>query len=142
MIYLAGPLFTEAERHFNRELAKKLEETLNKEIFLPQLECGKHDTPEKIFSSCIDGINNSEIIIAILDGADSDSGTSFEAGYAFAKGIPIIGIRTDFRQCGDDGGLNLMLSRSCKEILHISSLKESSIIEKICNFIKNRIDEI
>lgn len=33
---------------------------------------------------------------AVLDGVDVDSGTAWEIGYAYARGKPIIGLRTDF----------------------------------------------
>ena len=49
-------------------------------------------------------INESEIILAILDGVDVDSGTAAEIGYAFAKGKRIIGYRNDFRMAGENCG--------------------------------------
>jgi nucleoside 2-deoxyribosyltransferase len=49
-----------------------------------------------------------------MDGADPDSGTAWECGYAYAKGKPIVCYRTDFRITGDAAGApyNLMLSES------------------------------
>lgn len=41
-------------------------------------------------------------VFAILDGAEVDSGTASEVGYAAAKGKPILGYRNDFRLCGDN----------------------------------------
>ncbi|NHI92666.1 MAG: 2-deoxyribonucleoside glycosidase [Candidatus Lokiarchaeota archaeon] len=49
-------------------------------------------------------INESEIILAILDGTDVDSGTASEIGYAFAKNKRIIGYRNDFRMAGENPG--------------------------------------
>ena len=49
-------------------------------------------------------INESEILLAILDGVDVDSGTAAEIGYAFAKGKRIIGYRNDFRMAGENDG--------------------------------------
>ena len=49
-------------------------------------------------------INESEILLAILDGVDVDSGTAAEIGYAFAKGKRIIGYRNDFRMAGENFG--------------------------------------
>ena len=40
----------------------------------------------------------------MLDGADVDSGTAAEIGYAFARGTPIVGYRGDFRLAGDNEG--------------------------------------
>jgi nucleoside 2-deoxyribosyltransferase len=49
-------------------------------------------------------INRSEVVFAILDGVDVDSGTAAEIGYAFAKGKPILGYRGDFRLSADNEG--------------------------------------
>ncbi len=42
-----------------------------------------------------------EAVVVLLDGAQVDDGTAWEIGFAHAKGIPVIGIRTDFRTCGE-----------------------------------------
>jgi nucleoside 2-deoxyribosyltransferase len=46
-------------------------------------------------------IRESDAVLAILDDCDLDSGTCAEIGYAAALPRPIIGVRTDFRLCGD-----------------------------------------
>ena len=63
------------------------------------------------------------VVLAWLDGPDADSGTCFEAGYAFAKGIPVIGIRTDFRD-NQERGVNIMLSRACAAFVYRPSFAE------------------
>lgn len=50
------------------------------------------------------GIEEADIVVAVLDGSDVDSGTSAEIGYACAKGKPVIGYRSDFRSSGDNEG--------------------------------------
>jgi len=57
------------------------------------------------------------MVLVILDGTDADSGSCFEIGYAFAKGIPVVDLRTDFRGSGKHMGVNLMLSNSCQHLL-------------------------
>ena len=47
-------------------------------------------------------IRASSAVLALLDGADVDSGTAAEIGFAAALGIPIIGLRLDFRPSGDN----------------------------------------
>src|ERR1051325_251698 len=102
-IYLAGPLFTIHERRMNRQLADAIETQLpGSKILLPQ--DFKHDNRYNdhrafgiIFKGCIDAIDSCHCVIAWLDGPDADSGTCFEIGYAYAKNIPVIGVRTDFR---------------------------------------------
>jgi nucleoside 2-deoxyribosyltransferase len=49
-------------------------------------------------------IDRSDVVFAILDGVDVDSGTAAEIGYAFAQGKPILGYRGDFRLCADNEG--------------------------------------
>ncbi|MDP4209847.1 MAG: nucleoside 2-deoxyribosyltransferase [Bacteroidota bacterium] len=106
-IYLAGPLFSLAEIEFNQRLCDYLI-SLGYKVFLPQNECRGKEGRE-IFETCENGINTSSVVLAILDGADADSGTCWECGYAYAKGLPIIALRTDFRQSGDTKGFNAML---------------------------------
>jgi nucleoside 2-deoxyribosyltransferase len=58
--------------------------------------------------------------VAILDGPDSDSGTCIEIAYAHAKGKPVIGVRTDFRD-GEIHGLNIMTAGICSAIVKLPS---------------------
>ena len=50
------------------------------------------------------GIDSADMVLAVLDGTDVDSGTAAEIGYAFAKDKPILGYRGDFRLSGDNDG--------------------------------------
>jgi nucleoside 2-deoxyribosyltransferase len=50
-------------------------------------------------------IRNSEAILAVLDGAELDSGTVSELGFAYGLGKRCYGLRTDFRDLGDLEGL-------------------------------------
>jgi len=56
-----------------------------------------------------DGIDRSDIVGAVLDGTDVDSGTASEIGYAAARGIPVIGYRGDFRLSADNVGSTVNL---------------------------------
>jgi nucleoside 2-deoxyribosyltransferase len=49
-------------------------------------------------------IDRCDMVLAVLDGVDVDSGTAAEIGYAFAKGKPILGYRGDFRLSADNEG--------------------------------------
>ncbi len=88
---------------------------LGHSVFLPQRECT--GTKQEIFRCCLSGIDEAELVVAVLDGAACDDGTAFEVGYAYAKGKRILGLRTDFRNVGEHGGaVNLMLSEACEGI--------------------------
>jgi nucleoside 2-deoxyribosyltransferase len=41
-------------------------------------------------------------VLAVLDGVDVDSGTASEIGWASARGLPVVGLRTDLRVAGDN----------------------------------------
>jgi len=49
-------------------------------------------------------IERADALVAVLDGADVDSGTAAEIGYAAARGLPIVGYRGDTRLAGDNDG--------------------------------------
>jgi len=109
-IYLAAPLFNSAERDWNAAVVAALR-AAGHEVFLPQEQEPGRDAAG-IFAGDVAGIDWSEVLVAIVDGADPDSGTSWEIGYAYRK-KPIILIRTDMRSTGSGGfGYNAMLSES------------------------------
>ncbi len=123
-LYYAGPLFTDAERAWNagnaRELRRQLPTT---RLLLPQEFCAAFDSAstgkpryDLIAAACLDHLARADVVLAILDGADADSGTCFEAGWAVARGIPVIGLRTDWRPA-EDGAANCMLTRSCRAVV-------------------------
>ena len=121
MIYLAGPVFTLAERRFNEELAGELERLCPAlQVFLPQRYDKEFqnelDSSRRIFECLMGALDNCHVVVAILDGPDADSGTSFETGYARGRGKRVIGIRTDFRS-SKDHGLNLMLLHGCSDLI-------------------------
>lgn len=45
-----------------------------------------------------------DLVVAVLDGVDVDSGTASEIGFAYALGKPVAGLRSDFRLAGDNAG--------------------------------------
>ena len=114
-VYLAAPLFREAECDFNRKLRNELI-SAGFDVFLPQEDSNNikdnKDRQTIIFNKNLKGIENSDILVAVLDGADVDSGTAWEIGFAFAKGKSVLGLRTDFRTLGREGTVNLMIERS------------------------------
>ena len=135
-IYLAGALFSLAEQEFNLTWKNLLENTFSVAVFLPQIECKDlEDNPTKIFEKCTEGIDISDIVIAILDGTDVDSGTAWEVGYSYVSNKTIIGVRTDFRQRGDDFGLNCMISKSLDFLIEENSMDD--IIESLWRFFRD-----
>lgn len=113
-VYLAGALFSEAERTFNKKLQQMISD-IGFSVFLPQedaQDAAADRKSESIFNKCLSGLQKSDLIVAVLDGSDTDSGTAWELGYAHAQGKPVIGIRTDFRVQTPEERVNLMLQES------------------------------
>ena len=123
-VYLAAPLFSEAECDFNRKLRDEIKRA-GFNVFLPQEDSNnikdEKNRQEIIFSKNVAAIERSDIIVAVIDGTDVDSGTAWEIGYAFAREKPLIGLRTDFRTLGIEGTVNLMIERS---VIICSSVSE------------------
>jgi nucleoside 2-deoxyribosyltransferase len=124
-VYLAAPLFSEAELDFNRKLRDEIK-SAGFRVFLPQ-EDSNNIKDEKTRQKIIFGKNeaalkDSDIIVAVIDGVDVDSGTAWEIGYAYAHSKPILGLRTDFRTLGIEGTVNLMIERSIILCTNISEL--------------------
>ena len=101
-IYLAGPLFSAAERDWNATLATALRGA-GHEVFLPQ-EQEKGRTAAGVFAHDVGGINGADALVAIMDGPDPDSGTAWEVGYAYGTRKPVVAVRTDFRRIEGSGG--------------------------------------
>lgn len=135
VIYLAGPLFTEAERDWHRKTKGLLLEQASRrgeavEIIWPY----ELITPEEIaalgpgsraeiFLRCKGGLDRAHVLIALLDGTQVDDGTAWEIGYFFATKAAeatIIGIRTDFRRAGESEHaiVNAMVEMACDAIVN------------------------
>ena len=106
-IYLAGPLFSLAERTFNHNLKKLL--TPYFDVYLPQEDGGllvnmvkaglpKKLASKKVFDIDIRAMHECDLLLIILDGRSIDEGAAFELGYAYAKGQRCYGLKTDPRQ--------------------------------------------
>jgi nucleoside 2-deoxyribosyltransferase/predicted secreted protein len=125
-IYLAAPLFSEAERAFNRHLGTYLRSCACR-VFLPQEQGDEAPVRDKValralFDRLVAALDTSDLVVAVIDGADADSGVAWEMGYAHARGIPVYALRTDFRRVGTNELVNLMLEcpstlvASCQEL--------------------------
>jgi nucleoside 2-deoxyribosyltransferase/predicted secreted protein len=137
-VYLAAPLFSEAERAYNLSIAILLKKHFF-DVYLPQ-QAGddsyarNREAQVLIFSENLRALQNADIIIANIDGADADSGTSWEMGYAFAKRKMVVAVRTDFRRSGCHEKVNLMLEESATVVTsaeHLLNVINSPLISKM-----------
>ena len=111
-IYVAGPLFNTHERWYLERIAETLEGA-GYRTFLPHrdaglVKLGSYEDRLRIFTVDIDALNAADLIVALLTGADHDSGTSAELGYMYALGKPCFGINDDKR-----GALNNIIWGIC-----------------------------
>lgn len=104
-IYFGAPLFSVGEQLFNEQVVKELREEFGDEveIYLPQENEAINDKSGYADSKMIaladtEYLDESDILIAVLDGAVIDPGLASEIGYAYATGKSIIGLYTDVRQ--------------------------------------------
>ena len=132
-IYVAGPLFSEAEKQYNEHLSKCLED-MGFETFLPQRDgyelselLANGDSESfamgKIFKRDISEIQKSDIVVFVMDGRVPDDGACVEIGYAYAMGKECIGLKTDPRTLMSDldnpmilGALKDRIARNLKEL--------------------------
>ena len=117
MLYLAGPLFTEAERSFNETLRNVLSEFFD--VYLPQ-EAGligelmKHgigpsESSERIYEACMAALKKCDVLLIVLDGVMVDDGSAFELGIAHARKVPRFGYLTDDRKRPEPPSVNPMI---------------------------------
>ncbi len=117
-IYIAASLFSPFERQRNADIAARLVDE-GFRVFLPQdvrTEAGDRPSADGIFARCVRGIDDADFVVGLVDGADVDSGTAWEIGYAYARGKPIVTLRTDYR-AAEHGAINIMLEFSSHVVL-------------------------
>jgi nucleoside 2-deoxyribosyltransferase len=104
-IYVAGPLFSRHEREFLEKLVETIATGLGLDqkanFFLPHRDAGRigvsREDRNGVFEIDIDQLSKCDVIVALLDGPDVDSGTAAELGFAYANGKEVFGILTDWR---------------------------------------------
>ena len=118
LAYVAGPLFDEGERWW-MERIDALVASCGFETFLPH-----RDNPDKtadnvreIYLNDRGAIDRADVVVASLNGLTTDDGTAWEIGYAVARGVPAIGIHTDWRRRFDDEVVNLMIEESLDRLV-------------------------
>ena len=124
-VYIAAPLFNEAERAFNEKIDAVIREC-GHETFLPQRAGGcVADLPDEIegmpkrkylFKLDCEHLDWCDTILFLFDGRVPDEGACFELGYCYAKGKRCIGYKTDARSF-IDGFDNVMLHGAPETVL-------------------------
>ncbi len=129
-VYFAGPLFTTSERTWNAEVTAALR-AAGHEVFLPQEQEPGRDAAG-IFATDVGGIDWADGLVAIMDGPDPDSGTSWEVGYAFGLKKWIVLVRTDIRgHTGSAGAYNSMLTEAATIRIDLPAASTVQVIATI-----------
>jgi nucleoside 2-deoxyribosyltransferase len=146
-VYVAGPLFSVHEREFLVSLVNRLAKELSfdpiNDFFLPHRDAGDlgvaGKTRDMVFYDDLKFLDGAELIVALLDGPDIDSGTALEMGYAHAKGKPIFGILTDLRKwSGSELGIvNNMVWGVCEDGTRIHRTVDS-LASDLKNFLAKK----
>ena len=132
-IYLAGPIFSEADQEWLRNLKNRIEEFARAsgkevEVIWPYELISRNDienlgdrAKQEIFDRCKSNLGQADFLVALLDGSQVDDGTAWEIGYFYSirDRSRIIGIRTDFRKAGETATsvVNAMIEMSCGRIV-------------------------
>ncbi len=97
-VYIAGKLCGESEREFLEEI-DRLCKKLGFKTFLPHrdigLAKGMGDAKRVFKGDIVEGFKDCKLVIVNLNGLHVGAGTAWELGYAYARNIPIVGIKTD-----------------------------------------------
>jgi nucleoside 2-deoxyribosyltransferase len=158
-IYIAGPLFSQSERGYLESLVDFLTNALNigltdfhvdkdQDFFLPHRDIGDAGVVTggngEVFVNDLRHLDNADIVIAWLDGADIDSGTAVELGYAFAKGKDIFGLLTDTRRWSGTKiiGLNNMVWGICKGEERIYKINDMQEKKRLLHDLSKALQEI
>jgi nucleoside 2-deoxyribosyltransferase len=124
LVYLAGPLFSEAELTFNLAVAHRIEAHVD--VYLPQRDGGKlvdliargvevRAAYRSIFQRDVEAMDEANALLIVLDGRTIDEGAAFELGYAFAHRKLCLGLQTDPRRLLPVGN-NPMIEMPLREI--------------------------
>ncbi|MHC1744555.1 MAG: nucleoside 2-deoxyribosyltransferase [Syntrophobacteraceae bacterium] len=147
-IYLAGPLFSEAERAWLSSTRARIDSLARERckdvtVIWPYELITKSEIDdlgpramEEIFRRCREALKEADLVVALLDGPQVDDGTAWELGYFYALHpgeAKIIGVRTDFRKAGEAEAsvVNAMIEGSCSRIVHTSEHLLDAVFDSI-----------
>lgn len=120
-IYLASPIFTETEIA-NIRKTETILRSQGHTVFSPSEQSfGDHKPGTQIWSMTIFNedrkfIDWAECVVMLYYGAFSDSGTAWEAGYAYGTNKPVVVVH-----CGKDS--NLMVHEGCHTNITLEELE-------------------
>ena len=121
-ISLAGPFFSEAQIK-NVEYAESVLAKRGLDVFSPMRHTvdaqeGTTEWAKGIFELDRSQIEKADAVLALYYGANSDTGTAWECGYACALGKPVILVHVE------NADSNLMMHCGCRANISLQDLKD------------------
>lgn len=117
-VYFAAPMFSQADKNFNLEVVKILEDA-GYQVFLPQrdgleaaLLVGKteEELVKMIFELDAQQVKKADIVFMNIDGRVPDEGAAVELGMAYMLGKRCYGFKTDTHSVEQGMDMNPMIS--------------------------------
>ncbi len=111
--YLANGLFSLGDRLVNERLAKAIRQAIpDIELYVPQENDAINDKSSyadslAIAEADLTMLQTSDVLVAVLDGVEIDSGVAAEIGAFSMLNRPIVGVFTDVRQQGRENMMKI-----------------------------------
>lgn len=138
-IYLASPFFSEEELTVYKEVIDILRKLKDVEVFVPmeheiknEMEMKNKVWANKVFETDRRALYESDYVFVLNFGMYSDSGTAWEAGYAFGLGKKVFQVC-----CGENSDYSLMMINGCTHVITLEDLRKGILPNK-----DNRLDSI
>lgn len=120
-IYLASPFFTEKELVVYKQ-AISLLRNAGYQVYVPQehtipnaWDLSNQDWAQQVFVEDCYAIDDCEYVMVLNFGMYSDSGTAWEAGYAYGKGKTVVQVLCG----GENATYSLMMMNGCDNIVEL-----------------------
>ena len=107
-VFLAAPEKGQGARSLVEGLLRELQVVTGgalkgSDVFVPHLQVGDvgvETDAAALFQRSLEALQQSRVVLAVLDGPQVDEDVAFWLGYAFAAGKPCVGLLTDGRPKG------------------------------------------
>jgi nucleoside 2-deoxyribosyltransferase len=120
-IYLASPFFSHEEVVIYRQVIEDLRRA-GYDVYVPQehtiegaWEMSNREWARRVFEEDVTALCESECVMVLNFGMYSDSGTAWEAGYAYAFGTHVIHVLCG----GENATYSLMMMNGCNKVVNL-----------------------
>lgn len=120
--YLAAPFFNQNERYIYARVIDYLRNAEHLDLYVPQehtvedaWNLSNPDWAWKVFHEDVRALDEAAIVYVLNFGMYSDSGTAWEAGYAYAKGKQIVNVLVNQK----DNVYSLMMISGSSRLVNI-----------------------